>query len=74
MINHQRLSIALFSASLFLPMMASATPPSSTTGTHAQFYPSPDPVLKDLLFSEATRAGDFLIVSGEIGSLPGKMT
>jgi 2-iminobutanoate/2-iminopropanoate deaminase len=30
-------------------------------------------VLKGMPFSEAVRAGDMLIVSGEIGSLPGKM-
>jgi len=73
MIYHQRMSVALLLASLLLPMLACATPPSSSAGAHPQFYLSPDPVLKDMPFSEATRAGDLLIVSGEIGSLPGKM-
>jgi 2-iminobutanoate/2-iminopropanoate deaminase len=73
MINPRRLSIALFLMSLLLPILAGATPPTSSTGAHAQFYPSPDPVLKNLPFSEAVRAGDLLILSGQIGSLPGKM-
>lgn len=66
-------SFTLLLASLFLPALTYVVPPSASASTQAHFYPSPDPVLKDLPFSEATRAGDLLILSGEIGSLPGKM-
>ncbi len=69
----QRASIALLVSGLALPALAWAATPSSSGGAQPQFYRSPDPVLKDMPFSEATRAGDLLIVSGEIGSLPGKM-
>ncbi len=69
----QRRLVGLLVGSLALPVTVFAAPPSSHAGARAQFYPSPDPVLKDMPFSEATRAGDLLIVSGEIGALPGKM-
>lgn len=69
---HRFVSVALVLASLSLPMLAPATSPPGSAG-HAEFYPSPDPMLKTMPFSEAVRAGDFLFVSGEIGSLPGKM-
>jgi len=57
--------------SLLVPMLAGAT--SARVAAHPEFYPSPDPALKALPFSEAVRAGDLLFVSGEIGSQPGKM-
>lgn len=60
-------------AALLLPTLAGAASASPRHTTHAQFYPSADPVLKALPFSEAVRAGDLLILSGEIGALPGKM-
>ena len=58
-------------AGLLVPMLAGAT--SAQVAAHPDFYPSPDPTLKTLPFSEAVRAGDLLFVSGEIGSQPGKM-
>ena len=61
-------------ASLLLPTWVGATPPPPRSATHAKFYPSTDPALKALPFSEAVRVGDLLILSGEIGALPGKMT
>ena len=73
MIFSRSISVATLLASLLLPMLACAASPSPPAVTHPEFYPSPDPVLKTLPFSEAVRAGDFLIVSGQIGSLPGKM-
>jgi reactive intermediate/imine deaminase len=73
MIANRRISVATLLAGLFLPMLACAAAPSPQAAAHPEFYPSPDPLLKTMPFSEAVRAGDFLIVSGQIGSLPGKM-
>jgi reactive intermediate/imine deaminase len=36
-----------------------------------QFFPSSDPALAALPFSEAVRSGDLLFVSGQIGTAPG---
>ncbi|MCW8808875.1 MAG: Rid family hydrolase [Rhodanobacter sp.] len=67
-IDRRTLPGVLFAA-LLTPLAAgAATPPA-----HAEFYPSSDPALKALPFSEAVRAGDLLFVSGQIGSVPGKM-
>lgn len=66
-------TLAAVLTSLLLPVVACAVMPTANTA-HAKFYPSPDPALKSMPFSEAVRAGDLLIVSGEIGALPGKMT
>ncbi len=38
-----------------------------------QFFPSPDPALAALPFSEAVRVGDLLFVSGQIGTAPGTL-
>lgn len=73
MISNRRISVAMLLVALLLPMLAFAASPSPPVAAHPAFYPSPDPVLKTMPFSEAVRAGDFLIVSGQIGSLPGKM-
>jgi 2-iminobutanoate/2-iminopropanoate deaminase len=37
-----------------------------------EFFPSSDPALAALPFSEAVRHGDLLFVSGQIGTAPGK--
>lgn len=67
-IDRRALPGVLFAA-LLTPLAAgAATPPA-----HAKFYASPDAALKGLPFSEAVRAGDLLFVSGQIGSVPGKM-
>lgn len=38
-----------------------------------QFFPSSDPALQALPFSEAVRIGDLLFVSGQIGNAPGTL-
>ena len=38
-----------------------------------QFFPSPDPALAALPFSEAVQTGDLLFVSGQIGNAPGTL-
>ena len=73
MISNRRISAATLLGGLLLPMLAYAASPSPPAVAHPEFYPSPDPVLKTMPFSEAVRAGNLLIVSGQIGSLPGKM-
>ena len=47
----------------------SAGPPPAAPAV--EFLASPSPALRALPFSEAVRAGDFLILSGQIGSAPG---
>lgn len=47
----------------------SAGPPPSSPS--AEFLVSPAPALRVLPFSEAVRAGDFLFLSGQIGTAPG---
>ncbi|MEO9077822.1 MAG: RidA family protein [Rhodanobacter sp.] len=67
------MSFTALLAGLLLPLGACATSPAPTSAPTAHFYPSPDPALKALPFSEAVRAGDFLFLSGQVGSAPGKM-
>ena len=38
-----------------------------------EFFTAPDPALARLPFSEAVRAGEFLILSGQIGNVPGTL-
>ena len=64
-------SLGALLTALLVPVLACAASPR--VAAHPEFYPSPDPALKALPFSEAVRAGDLLFVSGEIGSQPGKM-
>ena len=68
---HRSISLGALLTSLLVPMLACAASPR--VAAHPEFYPSPDPALKALPFSEAVRAGDLLFLSGEIGSQPGKM-
>ena len=56
---------ALAAASIGLSTAAGAADP--------QFFPSPDPALAALPFSEAVRSGDLLFLSGQIGAVPGKL-
>lgn len=63
---------------LLLPLML-AVPArrahAQTTGATAptQFFPSADPVLKSMPFSEAVQVGNLLMVSGQIGNAPGQL-
>ena len=58
----------VFALSITLLGCGSSTPPSKPA---AEFLASPAPALRALPFSEAVRAGDFLFLSGQIGSAPG---
>jgi 2-iminobutanoate/2-iminopropanoate deaminase len=49
----------------------SRSAPGSRRTSGARFFASQAPALRALPFSEAVRAGDFLFVSGQIGSAPG---
>ncbi|HQR17557.1 MAG TPA: RidA family protein [Gemmatimonadales bacterium] len=51
---------------------AAKAPPA--TQAAPQFFVSPDSLMKTLPFSEAVRAGNLLILSGQIGNLPGTTT
>ncbi len=73
MIFDRRLLAIAVLASLLPAVSLAASTPSSSASAHAQFYASPDPAIKALPFSEAVRAGDFLLLSGQIGSPPGKL-
>jgi reactive intermediate/imine deaminase len=48
--------------------------PAPSRGSHsAEFLSSPGAAEHSLPFSEAVRAGDFLVLSGQIGNVPGKL-
>jgi 2-iminobutanoate/2-iminopropanoate deaminase len=65
-----RTEALLFPAvSIMLLGCGSSTPPPSKPA--AEFMASPAPAMRALPFSEAVRAGDFLVLSGHIGSAPG---
>lgn len=51
---------------------AAKAPPA--TQAAPQFFVSSDSLMKTLPFSEAVRAGNLLILSGQIGNLPGTTT
>lgn len=51
-----------------------AAKPAPATQAPPQFYVSSDSVMKTLPFSEAVRTGNLLILSGQIGNLPGTTT
>lgn len=53
-----------------LGCQASAPPPVARP---AEFLAAPEAALRSLPFSEAVRAGDLLFLSGQIGTLPGKL-
>ena len=58
---------------LVLPvLLAALTARAAAQGP--EFYPSPDSILKKMPFSEAVRVGDMLLVSGQIGNVPGTLT
>lgn len=73
MVFDRRLLAIAMLASLLPAVSPAASTLSSSTSARARFYPSPDPAIKALPFSEAVRAGDFLLLSGQIGSQPGKL-
>lgn len=58
----------------FLAAGCSRDVPAPRVEPAVQFFVSPDSVLKDMPFSEAVQVGSLLLVSGEIGALPGTMT
>ena len=55
---------------LALLMIASTAAPAAACPVDPEFFPSPDPALAALPFSEAVRHGDLLFVSGQIGTAP----
>jgi 2-iminobutanoate/2-iminopropanoate deaminase len=61
------LALALFAAAALSACGSSAT----LRPAGAEFLASPDAALRALPFSEAVRAGDFLFLSGQIGTGPG---
>ena len=64
-------------AALLLPFVVFALGCQSSAPSRpprpAEFLPSPGAAEHSLPFSEAVRAGDFLILSGQIGNVPGKL-
>jgi 2-iminobutanoate/2-iminopropanoate deaminase len=53
------------------PTGASSRPDGRRLAAGAEFFAAPSETLRSLPFAEAVRAGDFLFVSGQIGSSPG---
>lgn len=62
-------TLLLLAISTGLLGCGSASPPPANPA--AEFLASPAPALRALPFSEAVRAGEFLFLSGQIGSAPG---
>lgn len=54
-------------------LAASVVGSAAGSPTDPQYFPSPDPALASLPFSEAVRNGDLLFVSGQIGNSPGTL-
>ena len=53
---------------------AAAPPPAPPPAVPIpQFYPAGDSALRGMPFSEAVQVGNLLIVSGQIGNVPGKL-
>jgi 2-iminobutanoate/2-iminopropanoate deaminase len=62
-------TLPLLAISTGLLGCGSASPPAANPA--AEFLASPAPALRALPFSEAVRAGDFLFLSGQIGTAAG---
>jgi 2-iminobutanoate/2-iminopropanoate deaminase len=58
---------------LALLILVSTGPTVAASPADPQYFPSPDPALAALPFSEAVRNGDLLFVSGQIGAAPGTL-
>lgn len=65
------LPLAVLAASFLGCETAPPPPPPSAAGP--QFYPAGDSALRGLPFSEAVQVGNLLIVSGQIGNVPGTL-
>ncbi len=59
---------------LSVPVAGCATTPAPAVQAPPQFYTAPDPAMKALPFSEAVQVGSLLMLSGQIGTLPGTTT
>jgi 2-iminobutanoate/2-iminopropanoate deaminase len=66
------LPLAVLAAS-FLGCEAPPPPTSPPVAAVPQFYLAGDSVLRGMPFSEAVQVGNLLIVSGQIGNVPGKL-
>lgn len=65
------LPLAVLAASFLGCETAPPPPPPSAAGP--QFYPAGDSALRGMPFSEAVQVGNLLIVSGQIGNVPGTL-
>jgi len=61
------------SCALLLSALAGCAATNHGPSQHVVHYPSPDPALASLPFSEAVRVGDLLFLSGQIGNAPGTL-
>lgn len=61
----------VLSRSVFVAALLAAGAVSA--GERPEFLSSPDPAAATLPFSEAVRSGDLLFLSGQIGTVPGKL-
>ena len=65
--RHSRCS--LLAAGLFAALVAGSSG-AADAPKKAQFLPSPDAAQRDMPFTEAVRAGDFIFLAGQIGDDP----
>lgn len=61
------------SCALLLGALAGCAAPNNGASLDVIHYPSPDPAMASLPFSEAVRVGDLLFLSGQIGTAPGTL-
>jgi 2-iminobutanoate/2-iminopropanoate deaminase len=61
---------SLLLASVLGALIAGSTGAADAPKAKAQFLPAPDAAQRDLPFTEAVRAGDFLFLAGQIGDDP----
>ena len=61
---------SLLVAAALCVLIGSAAGAADAPKAKAQFLPAPDAAQRDLPFTEAVRAGDFIFLAGQIGSDP----
>jgi 2-iminobutanoate/2-iminopropanoate deaminase len=65
-----RMHGSLLAAGALCVLIGGSVGAADAPKTKAQFLPAPDDASRDLPFTEAVRAGDFLFLAGQIGDDP----
>lgn len=73
-LDHRFLRHAAITTLACAPFIACAAHPAPVPAAKPQFFVSGDSLMRTLPFSEAVQVGNLLILSGQIGVLPGTST